>query len=82
MLSAVKMSASNIDREELHYIWLLLYWFLSPVLNTSFAKLPEKRHILWRFCHLAMLRVVMADISLNISYKKREKIVDYLIRQL
>ena len=80
------MSTSNIDREELHYIWLFLYWFLSPVLNTSFAKLPEKRHILcsssWRFCHLAMLQIVMADISLNISYKKREKILDYLIGQL
>ena len=80
------MSTSNIDREELHYIWLFLYWFLSPVLNTSFAKLPEKRPILcsssWRFGHLAMLRIVTADISLNISYKKREKTLDYLIGQL
>lgn len=29
-----------------------------------------------------MLRIVMADISLSISYKKREKILDYLIGQL
>ena len=29
-----------------------------------------------------MLRIVMADISLNISYKKREKILDYLIGKL
>lgn len=28
-----------------------------------------------------MERIVMADISLNISYKKREKILDYLIGQ-
>ena len=29
-----------------------------------------------------MLQIVMADISLNISYKKREKILDYQIGQL
>ena len=28
-----------------------------------------------------MERIVMADISLNISCKKREKILDYLIGQ-
>lgn len=32
--------------------------------------------------YLPMLWIVMADISLNISYKKGEKFLDYLIGQL